>query len=883
MMRFLRRIQFFWRQRQMERDLREELETHRAMRQAELEARGLPPTDASPASRRAMGNMTLAREDARAAWIAPWLETIWQDSRYGARMLRRNPGFASVAVVTLGLGIGATTALFSLADTVLWKPLPVANPEQLVFLERHPGRVFGGLKKFCDVSYPLLVALRERDPRIAGATTFNMRHMMVSIDGEAERVSSLWVADDFYAVLGVTSFAGRLIQPGDSRGERVAVLSHRYWQRRFGGRPIIGSAITINGLPHTVVGVAPPAFLGVSPGESFDVSAPFAPEELEAKGMSAADPRVPPMFWAIARLQPGVGAREASTSLTTLLQLMMREERLVATPGDVERHRIEARPGARGLEGLRRSLSLPLRALLALVAIVLLIGCANIANLLLTRSAARAREMATRVSVGASGGRLVRQLLTESLLLSALGGLAGLAIARWSLTAVTHILARGAKPIVVEDSLDARTLVFAGLLCLGTAVVFGLAPALHAAKLDGTGVASRARHAVRAMTPLNRLLLVGQVALALVLLVGAGLFVRTLRNLATLDAGFDRRNVLIAAISSSDAGESAALEDRFERVLERAQNLPGVTSATLGRIIPLSGSSSLTTIRPASYVPPPGAEPITYMNAIGPRYFETLGMRLTSGRDFTFADGRNARRVVIINESAARLFFPDRNPVGQLMGGGLEVIGVAADVRDFTLRQPARVMAYLPVLQRGEYLRDTSLQVRTSGDPLALAAAVRQLVRESAPGLSVVSVTTLDEVADRSIVPERLTATLATAFSGLGLLLAAVGLGGVLAYAVARRTNEIGIRMALGADAAAVVLMVIRELLALVAVGTVLGLCAGVAGGHAARSLLFGLSPADPFTLLAAVTILGGVALLACWIPARRAARVDPIVALRHE
>ena len=873
----------------MDRDLREELETHRAMRQADLEARGLSATDASYASRRAMGNVTLARENARAPWIAPWIETVWQDLRYGARTLRRNPGFTFVAVVTLALGIGANTALFSLADTVLWKPLPVANPEQLVFLDRHPGRVFGGLKKFCDVSYPLLLALRDRDPRVTGATTFNMRQMMVSIGGEAERVSSLWVADDFYAVLGVTSFAGRLIQPGDSRGARVAVLSHGYWQRRFGGRPIIGSAITVNGTPHTIVGVVPPAFIGVSPGESFDVSAPLAREELETRGMTTADPRAPPLSYAIARLEAGVNATEASASLTAVLQRMMMEERLVAAPAEAERHRIEARPAARGLDGLRRSFAVPLRALLGLVALVLLIGCANTANLLLTRAAARAREMATRLSLGASGARLVRQLLTESLLLSALGGAAGLLIAHWSLEALIHALGTGAKPIVIEASLDARTLVFTGVACLGTALLFGLAPALHAARLDGVAVASRARHAVRGTTPLNRLLLVGQVALALVLLVAAGLFVRTLRNLATLDTGFDRRHVLVAALSAATSGAGAPLEDRFQLLLERALTLHGVDSATLGRIIPLSGSSTLTSIWPASYVPPPGTEPITYMNAVGPRYLETLGIQVVAGRDFTVADDRHARKVAIINEAAARLYFPGRDPVGQRIGGGgardtFEVVGVAADVRDFMLRQPARVMVYLPVLQQGgAYLHDLSLQVRTSGDPVAIAADVRRLVRESSPHLSVISVTTLDDIANRSIVPERLMATLATAFSGLGLLLAAVGLGGVLAYSVARRTNEIGIRMALGADAAGVVLMVIRELLALVAVGMVLGLCAGVAGGHAARSLLFGLTPADPVTLLAAVAILGGVALLACWIPARRAARVDPLVALRNE
>jgi predicted permease len=889
MIRLLRRLQYLLGQRDLEADLREELETHRAMRQAELEARGLSHADASYASRRALGNVTLARENARAAWMAPWLETVWQDLRYGTRTLRRNPGFACVAVVTLGLGIGANTALFSLADTVLWKPLPVANPEQLVFLDRHPGRVFGEYKKFCDISYPLLVALRDRDPLVTGATTFNVRQMMVSIDGEAERVSSLWVSDDFYAVLGVTSSMGRLIQAGDSRGERVAVLSHRYWQRRFGGRPIVGSAITINRIPHTIVGVVPPAFTGVSPGDTFDVSAPLVPAELEEEGMSTADPRAPPLPYAIARLRVGVSASEASASLTSLLQRMMADQQLVTTPADAERHRIEARPAAQGLDGLRRSFSLPLRALLGLVALVLLIGCANTANLLLTRAAARARELATRVSVGASAARLVRQLLTESLLLAGIGGVAGLFLAHWILAVLIRALESGARPIVIDASLDARTLAFTGVVSLGTAVLCGLAPAWHAARLDGIAVASRTRQAMGRTTPLNRLLLVGQVALALVLLVAAGLFVRTLRNLATLDAGFDRRNVLVATLSAAPAGAGGPLEDRFQRLVEGASAIHGVESATLGRIIPLSGSSTLTSIWPASFIPSPGTEPITYMNAVGPRYLETLGIRVVSGRDFTFGDDRYARKVAIVSEAAARLHFPGRNPVGQLIGGGgardeFEVVGVAADVRDFMLRQPARVMVYLPVLQQGgAYLHDLSLQVRTSADPVAIAADVRRLVRESSPGLSVIGVNTLDDIAERSIVPERLMATLAAAFSGLGLLLAAVGLGGVLAYSVARRTNEIGIRMALGADAAGVVLMVVRELLLLVAVGTVLGLGAGVAGGHAARSLLFGLTPADPVTLLAAVAILSAVALLACWIPARRAARIEPIVALRHE
>lgn len=903
MWKLIPRVRAWRRYRQHETDLAEEIEQHRAMRQEQLERSGMPVRDAADASRRALGNVTLAREDARGVWIWPWLESVAQDVRYGVRTLRTNLGFTTVATLTLALGIGATTAIFSLTHTVLWKPLPVKDPEQLVFLQRYPGRPFpNGERKFCDISYPLLAALRERDPHLAGATTFWSRQMNGGVGGEAEPLTALWVADDFYSVLGVTAFMGRLIQPGDMPSDRLTprvVLSHGYWERRFAGRPVVGSVMTLNGTPRTIVGVTKPDFFGASPGETFDVSIPIPEQTLMGgKGAGLTDLRGDRLFFALARLKPGVTEDQVNRSLTMLLQEQIRrEQRPGADPVDLAQQRIQATTASRGLDRLRTTLSTPLAALMALVVLVLLIACANLAALWLSRATARRREMAIRASIGAGRMRLLRQLVTESLMLAGLGGALALAIAHVAIAGVLRLVASGHQPIFLSASLDQRALVFTACVSILAGVLLGVAPAWKASRPGRTPMVGRPIGVDRPISALQKLLVAGQVTLTVVLLVGAGLFMRSLQNLTSLDAGFRRDHVLLVTLNSQFVRlaphppdpKAERMLDLFELVLDRVAALPGVTSATYGAAAPLSGAQSLSGIAPPGYVSATGDDPVTYFVAVGPRYFETLGTPLVAGRDFRSTDKRNTPKVIVINETAARLFFPKGTAVGSRVGPSenpteFEVIGVAADVRNVSLRQPAGLMAYLPVLQmEGAYLQNTKLHIRTNGDPLALVPSVRQVVREAHPSFPVMGVTTLDEVAARSLVRERLTATLAGCFGGLALLIAGVGLGGVLSYAVARRTNEIGIRIALGARRGNVIVMVLRESLLLVGVGMAVGVMCSIPVGRAAASLLFGLTPVDPLTLGATVAILGFVSLLAAYWPAQRAAHVDPIVALRCE
>ncbi len=884
MLRLFRRIHYFVRQRRLDAELAEEIESHRAMRQRDVQARGLTAADAVRASHRCLGNVTLAREDARGQWIAPWLESVWQDVQYGSRTLRRDPAFLVVAILTLALGIGANTALFSVADAVLWRMLPVSHPEQLVFLDRHPGRVLGGYKKFSDISLPLMTALRARDPLLAGATTFVQRQAAAIVGGESEPVTALAVADDFYALLGVQPQSGRLIQAGDAAAGTVVVLGHRFWIRRFGGRDVLGTPLVINDVPHTIVGVTPREFFGLAPGEVFDVSVPMPGRDADMTSNGISDPQADPLLFVLARMKPGVDIERSAQSLTTTLRTMMRAEGFGAA---AERHRIAVRSASQGFDRLRTSFSTPLLALLALAALVLLIACANLANLLLARAGARSREIGVRLSIGAGRGRIARQLTTESLMLACLGGAAGWVIATWSTAAFLRLIASGSPPLRLAAPLDGRVFLFTAAVSVVGGLSFGLVPAWQALRSTRPGTAAVAHGSPRSRPA--RVLVVAQVALTIVLLTGAALFVRTFRNLASLDAGFSRHDVLVVNLDTGNVRGGPPLDVLYENILERAGALPGVLSATFERNTPLGGSSSMSTLVPVGFVQPAG-EPqrVTYVDAVGPAYFRTMGIRLVAGRDFSAGDRRDAPNVIAINEAAARLFFPGEHPIGRRMawgdGAALEIVAVAADARTFGLRERARPLAYLPLFQQsGNLLQDAALHARTSGNPLAFAAAVRQIVREVATGVAVMRVTTMNEVTARSLVQERLVATLAASFGGLALLLSCVGLAGVLSFAVVRRTREIGIRMALGATRDSVAALVLRDALLMVTTGALLGVPCAMAGALAARSLLFGLSPIDAASLAAAVVLLGGAAAVASWLPARRAAHVDPLVALRHD
>ena len=815
------------------------------------------------------------------------LDDLRLDVRYALRSLGRAPAFTATVLVLLALGIGVNSAMFSLTDAVLWRLLPVRDPQQLVFLDRFPGRVAGGFKKFSDISYPLMLALRDRDPLVEQTTTFFSGAQAATIDGAPEPVQVLEVADNFYELLGVGPAEGRLFQVGDGARGGLAVLSHGFWQRRFGGRPLTGSALTIGDTVYAIVGVTRPGFFGVAPGSEFDVSLTIDERQMAVAEGAVSDPRARPLSVVMARLRPGADADGVGRSLTALLRRMLVEERVAGLdPPEIDAHRIEARTASQGIETLRRRVSKPLVALMALVVLVLLITCANIANLQLARGAARQREMAVRLSIGAGRARLIRQLLVESLLLSAAGGLAGIVVAHGCLRALLALLTTTGQPALVQAGLDARTLLFTAAASIAAGVLFGVAPAWRASRLDVDAVVKRGGTDGRVRSMPSRLLVVAQVALSLVLVVGAGLLVRTFQNLVFLDAGFDRARVLAVAVNPQMAGlKGERVASLYRRTLERVALLPGVRAATFERNQPLSGGGSLSSIMPPGFET--DQELITWFEEVGPHYAETLGLRLIAGRDLRAGDDSHAPRVLLINEAAAATFFPGQNPIGRRMGRSArrddyEIVGVVANVRHQNLREAPRVTVYLPALQDPE-IRNTSLLVRASGDPLALVPAIRQIVRDLEPSVPIMKVTTLSEVAASSLLAERLTASLATVFGVLALLVAGVGLSGVLLFGVARRTRELGVRMALGATMSDVAGLVLRESTFVVGSGVLIGLPCAWGCARLAQTLLFGLSPSDPVTLAAAVAMLAFVAAVASVMPARRAAAVNPVVALRTE
>lgn len=883
------RLAGLFRRRDLEAEMAEEMRQHLEHRTQEKIADGLSHDEARYAAQREFGGVAQMQEQCRDEHRFAWLEQFLQDCSYARRMYVRSPGFTGVILLSLALGIGANAAIFSLCDTVLWKMLPVAQPEQLVFLARYSTKEAPSWRKFCEISYPLLEALERRSPLLAGATTFKVGQMTVGTGGEAESVRSLAVAEDFYSILGVGTSAGRTIQPGDLRSGALAVLSHGYWQRQFAGRPVVGSSIILNGRPHTIIGVAARDFFGLNPGESFDVSV-LLPEADLRLDLSPTDPKAGSLFLVVARLKPGVARSEAATALTSLLRQLHREENLSSlTPEAIAQQRIEVQAASGGLSTLRAKYSQPLLALMALVGLVLMITCANVANLLLARATARSREMAIRASLGAGRARLIRQLVTESLGLALVGGLLSILVAQWSIDVLVRLASSGDAPIGLHVTLDQRALLFTLVVSVGTGLLFGLAPALSGGGAGGTAIYGQTNRAASTLPWFSRCLVVGQMALSLVLLFAAGLFVRSLQNLTQLDSGIRRDNVLLVAVDPQRAGMSGpVVADFYQELLTRIATMPGVVAATFERNIPLGGASTRRPLAPAGYLPPGGEAAIaTATEEVGPRYFETMGMRIVAGRDFGARDDRNGPKVVVINEAAARDFFPGQNPLGRRIGQSsnraeLEIVGIAQDARHDNLRAPAQPMAYLPALQDAR-IRDTNIVVRTAGDPLALAPQVRQVIRDTNSRVPIMGVTTLTETAARALVQERLTASLAGVFGGLAIVLAGVGLGGVLLFTVTRRTREIGLRMALGATRGSVVSMIMRESLHLVGIGLLVGVPCAIALGHGAEKLLFGLTPADPITLGLAVILLVSVALLAAFWPARRAAKVDPMVALRTE
>jgi predicted permease len=839
-------------------------------------------------------------------------DEMLQDLRYGVRMLLKTPVFTAMAVMSLGLGIGANAAIFSLLDTVLLKNLPVDRPSQLVFLERSGAPEY---KRSSNIDYAAFERLRADHQVLSGLCSFSyVTRINASFDGQGEMIEGQLVSGGFFLLLGVKPAAGRLFteEEDNDAAQGVAVISYGYWQRRFGLNPsAVGQPVSLNNTPFTIIGVTPPQFFGVIGGSAPDVFLPsmtadsILPPRLRA--------RRGPLPFVMARLIPGVSEKQAAAALTVeFQQARLAEAGSQLSPEGqqaIRQQTLALTPAGRGFSALRQQYGAALRLLMGLVGLVLLIACANVANLLLARAAARRREIAMRLALGASRLRLVRQLLTESLLLALLGAGFGLLLARWCSGLLLSVLSSGRNPIsagsrlTVYVGVDGRVLGFAILISLLAALLFGLAPACRATR-SGSSAAIRhgSRHPGLSMHfPWDRLLVVGQVALSLTLVVGAGLFIRSLMNLRHVDLGFKREKVLVFSVDPQLIGyQGAGIANLYKKMTERITAIAGVSSASLSRQGLLNGGGTQGSIRIPGRPTNPEEDQIitsskgTEWNApnlcqVGPRFFETAGMTILRGRDFGPQDNETTARVAIVNESFARYYFGGDDPIGQRIdrgpddGGEVEIVGIAKDAKLIDVQEQSQRAFYIPYLQDQSAWRETTFQVRTVGDPLNLITAIRREVRLIDPNLSLFRVRTLEAQVDESLGQERLVATLASLFGALALLLAVAGLYGVLSYSISRRVPEIGIRMALGSQPGKVLLMILREAYALVLAGVALGAAASLAAERLITGMLFGLPPADPLTLLLAILAMIAASWFAAWLPARRAASVDPMVALRYE
>jgi len=815
-----------------------------------------------------------------------------QDLRYGVRMLLKHKGFTAVAVLSLAFGIGANTAIFSLIDAVLLKMLPIERPEQLYFIQNVGVRGRDGGAP----PYPCFERFRDHNQSFTGLAAFTGFGPQLRIDGRLEEVSSQSVSGNFFSLLGINAVLGRTFGPADDavpgKGGPdgfVAVISYNYWTSRFARNPaVIGKVLQLGNDPVTIIGVTPQGFYGLVPGREFNLLLPMMTTGAEQLGAKES-------WWfdAVGRVKPGVPIEQARAELDTIFQSYMDETSVNAEMRRENFKRIDLRSASRGLNGLRRQFSEPLWALMAIVALVLLIACANVANLLLARATARRKEFAVRLALGASRLRLLRQVLTESLLLVTLGGLMGLVFARWGSTFLVSFFATGRGRLFINLPLDYRVLLFTAGVALITGLIFGLAPAMAAthsapnsALKDSAGTSTRVR------SRFGKSLVVVQVALSLLLLVGAGLFVRTLHNLKTLDAGFRPEGVMTMWINPPDgAYQGGRLAAFWKDVLARVERLPGVRSATLATLSPLDRADRGVAIAVAGFSPGSDRDKGIRLNQVSPGYFQTFGVPIAQGRGFSDVDNETAPRVALFNEAAVRFYFGDRSPIGAQVRFGLreprsppyEIVGVVKDGRNRNLREADPRTIYLPVTQARDRLGRLTLAVRADSSVTELTSVIGNELRAIGPDIMLTDIATLNERIDQSLVQERLVATLSLFFGLLALLLACIGLYGVMSYDVACRTNEIGIRMALGANANRVVRLVLRETLWWVVLGLTLGLAAALVTTRWLESLLFGLKPHDPLTIGLAALALLAVATVAAYLPARRASRVSPLVALRHE
>jgi predicted permease len=881
-----------------EREMQDEMRIHLDLYQADLRRRGVPEEEARRRAFAEFGSVDARKEECRDAVGLRLVNELRGDVSYAFRLLRRSPAFTLVALLSLGLGIGANTAIFSLIDTVLVKTLPVDDPQRLFFVDNSGGKSGGSNGP----PYPCFERLRDHNRFLSSIAAFDERLFKVSIDGVPERVPGQYASGTYFDLLGVRATHGRMLTPADDsepgRGGphgAVAVISDGFWTRRFGRDPaVLGKNVQVGTQWVTIVGVTPPGFFGLQVGTPLDITLPMM---LVQQGLQSKQ-----SWWlsVIGRLAPDATAEQARADLEALWDSYLTE---VGMPRDKRGYfsGIALVPAARGANELRRTYAEPLLIVMAIVGVVLLIGCANVANLLLARATARQNEMAVRLAIGASRGRLIRQLLTEGVVLVSLGAGAGLLFAKWGASFLVAVLAGPAERLVLEPQFDLRVLGFTAGVSVTTALLFSLAPALRATRVDAAKPAAAGGTATH--NRLGRALVVVQVTLSVLLLCGAALFLRTLHNLNRAPAGFDRDGVLTMLVEATVPGRTdppktpaefradhARLGAIWSGFIERVHEVPGVSSAAVATMSPLSGRDRGVKIEIHGPVQGPEKDRGIGINHVTDRYFETTGIRLLAGRSFTPRDRSGSLRVAILNETAARAFFGAETPLGrkvnfpgQRVQDEFEIVGVVADTRYKDLRTPDSRMAYLPLEQAIDPITTAVVAVRGPGDVTRLAPSIRAIAIENVPGGFVTGIATMEQQVEMSLVRERMLALLATSFAALALILACIGLYGVMAYRVARRTREIGIRIAVGANQQSVVWMMVRETLLLVTIGAALGTLASLAANRYIAGQLFGVTPRDPVAIVVALSVLGIVTMVAGYVPARQASRIDPVRALRAE
>jgi len=890
---FMGRLKSLFRNQRMSDEMAEELEFHQALLREKLLRQGVPQSQVDSTMRRTFGNPLRWHERLRELWQFRTAENLLRDISFSIRLLKKSPGFTAVAVLTLALGVGANTAVFSLINGLLLRPLQVPHPEQLAVLRMDEGDPQPSYE-FCT---PFFRSLETKHEIFTGVFAFNSDTLQVTGQSGNENIHGMLVSGQFFTALQTPPLLGRYLtpeddQPGGSAAGLAVVLSESFWEKWFNRAPdVVGRKLIIANVPFTVVGVMPKLFIGADPTQRPQIFAPLSADPIIDAPRNHIDDGIH-AWWltVLARRQPGVSLEQANAALlpvsTPILHAASSDPRFIADEEKGHFH-FAAEPGARGFTFVRTVFRKPLVAMFWMCGGILMLACLNLASLLMARSAARERELATRLAMGATRQRLVQQLMVESMLIAALGTLAGVAAAPTVSHLLAAMLAFGESELQFDTTFDVRVFAFAALTALASTMLIGLVPALQSTRRnlsDHIKEGQHASHLQERRSVLPRILLASEVALALVLVAGAGLLATSLVRLYHSGAGFDPKGLVNIAFSMDKQQLTGdPLMQLYHQLGDELSHLPGVKNVSFEFIVPLSHRGWN-----GRYAAPGGSAHMFWLNSAGPNYFATMRIPLYQGREFTWSDTKASGMKIILNQSAAKLFFPDRNAIGQQILNprektSYEVIAIVGDAKYRDIRTPAPPTGYIPIMQDEQPKPSLNAVVRIDGPQAPLVAAARSIAARLAPSIPAPAMTTMDEVVDNSISAERMMALLTVFFAACALLVTAIGLYGTLAYSTARRTSEIGIRMALGAQRAGVVALVFRENAVVAFAGCGAGLIAAILASRALASFLYETSPRDPWILIGSFAALITVASAASLLPAMRAACIEPITAIRCE